>query len=135
MKKKKITSLMLIIIVLILEILPYGAVCNFMGDPETNTVIRYTYSYFDLTPYGYANFGPLLTAILSCIIALLIILSFFLKHNLNKFITIISVISILTSLMPILFGLNYYSVIGFFITVILAIITCISFDFSKNTDK
>ena len=85
MKKAKITSLVLIIAILILEILPYGAVCRFMGDPEAGIVIRYTYSYFDLTPFGYANFGPLFTAILSCILLLLIVLSLFIKVNFSIF--------------------------------------------------
>ena len=126
MKKKQITSLALIIAVLILEILPYGAVCRFMGDPETGTVLRYTYSYFDLTPFGYANFGPFLTAVLSCILTILIVINSN-KTKLSKTIAIISTIAVATSLMPLFFGLSYYSVLGGLITLLLAIITVIHF--------
>ncbi len=63
--KKRIPYLLLPLITLILEILPYGAVCNFATETRR---IRELYSYFDLTPYGYANFAPFLTALLTCII-------------------------------------------------------------------
>ena len=127
MKKTKIISLILIIAVLVLEILPYGAVCNFMGDPEANITIRNTYSYFDLTPYGYANFGPFLTAILSCIITVLIVILGSDKVNLNKPIAIISAIAVITSLMPLLYGLSFYSFVGALITLLLSAITIIHF--------
>lgn len=126
MIKKQITSLALIIAVLILEIIPYGAVCRFMGDPKTGTVLRYTYSYFDLTPFGYANFGPFLTAVLSCILTILIVINSN-KIKLSKPIAIISTIAVATSLMPLFFGLSYYSVLGGLITLLLAIITVIHF--------
>ncbi len=127
MKKTKIISLILIIAVLVLEILPYGAVCNFIGDPEANITIRHTYSYFDLTPYGYANFGPFLTAILSCILTILIVVSSPDKVNLNKPIAIISAIAVITSLMPLLYGLNFYSFVGALITLLLSSIAIIHF--------
>ena len=59
--KKRLLYLFLPIVTLILEILPYGAVCNF-ANPEGKPW-RMTFSYFDLTPFGYANFAPFLTAI------------------------------------------------------------------------
>lgn len=127
MKKTKIISLILIIAVLVLEILPYGAVCNFIGDPEANITIRHTYSYFDLTPYGYANFGPFLTAILSCILTILIVVPGSDKVNLNKPIAIISAIAVITSLMPLLYGLNFYSFVGALITLLLSSIAIIHF--------
>ena len=127
MKKTKIISLILIIAVLVLEILPYGAVCNFIGDPEANITIRHTYSYFDLTPYGYANLGPFLTAILSCILTILIVVPGSDKVNLNKPIAIISAIAVITSLMPLLYGLNFYSFVGALITLLLSSIAIIHF--------
>ena len=54
--KKRLLYLILPLVTVILELLPYGAVCNFMnpeGDPW-----RETFSYFSLTPFGYANFAP-----------------------------------------------------------------------------
>ena len=64
--KKRFQYLLLPIITLILEILPYGAVCNFAPSPTER--IRKTFSYFDLIPFGYANFAPFLTAIITCAI-------------------------------------------------------------------
>ena len=61
--KNKFIMLFTTFVALILEILPYGAVCNFAnpdGEPW-----RYTYSYFDLTPFGYANFAPFIVALLT----------------------------------------------------------------------
>ena len=73
--KKRILYLIFPIIALILEILPFGAVCNF-ANPEGES-IRKTYSYFDLTPYGYSNFAPFLTAIITCVILVLLIIYLF----------------------------------------------------------
>lgn len=135
MKKAKFASLILIISALILEVLPYGAVCNFMGDPEAHITVRYTFSYFDLTPFGYANFGPFLTAVLSCILLLLIAVSFFTKVNIVKPIIIISAIAVITSLMPLLYGFNYYSAIGLFITLVLATTTAVHLKINNYTRK
>ena len=62
MKKYKITLLVSVIVSIVLEALPYGAVCNFATPEKT---IRQTFSYFSLTPFGYANFGPFITACLT----------------------------------------------------------------------
>ena len=72
--KKRFMYIILPVVTLILEILPYGAVCNF-ARPATNGSIghfRELYSYFDLLPFGYANFAPFITAILTCVILLLL---------------------------------------------------------------
>ena len=56
MKIKKSLFVVLPLVALILELLPNGVVLNFAnpdGEPW-----RRTYSYFSLTPFGYANFGP-----------------------------------------------------------------------------
>lgn len=108
--KKKIIVLCILLCTLVLEILPYGAVCNF-ANPEGEPW-RKTYSYFSLTPYGYANFGPLITAILTCVLLGIIILSILLKKNWNKPITIISAIATLTSLAPLMFGISNFSLVG-----------------------
>ena len=70
--KKRLMYLALPALTLILEILPYGAVCNF-ANPE-GEAWRRTYSYFDLTPFGYANFAPLLTAFLTCLFFVFLLL-------------------------------------------------------------
>lgn len=108
--KKKIITLALILSALVLEILPYGAVLNF-GNPEGEP-FRKTYSYFSLTPYGYANFGPFITALLTSILLVIIILSILLKKDWSKSISIISAIATLTSLAPLMFGFSNFSLVG-----------------------
>ena len=75
MKKKRWIYLLLPIVTLILEALPYGAVLNFIRPAEDGTKgnFRELYSYFDLTPFGWANFAPFITAIITCIVFLLLL--------------------------------------------------------------
>ena len=113
--KKRLLYLILPIVTLILEILPYGAVCNFAnpeGDPW-----RKTFSYFDLTPFGYANFAPFLTAITTCVMLVLLLLYLFTGKT--KTITSTKVflcVGVVLSLCPLLFGTNFFSVVGALIT-------------------
>lgn len=123
MKKQKIALIAFPIIAIILEILPFGAVLNFAGDGES---VRRTYSYFDLTPYGYANFGPFLTAILTCVLLLLSLIFLFKESKgLKKSITIVSAMAVFTSVMPLFLGLNCYSVVGVLISVVLISELCV----------
>lgn len=117
--KKKIPMLILPIAALILEIIPYGAVCVFAADEGER--IRQTFSYFDLTPFGYANFGPFITAILTCALFVLAVI-YVLKQSkgLNTAIMNISGVATATSLMPLLYGIDFFSVVGAVITVLLA---------------
>ena len=108
--KKKMITLALLLSALILEILPYGAVLNF-ANPEGESW-RKTYSYFSLTPYGYANFGPLITALLTCVLLVIIILSILLKKDWSRSISIISAIATLISLAPLMFGFSNFSLVG-----------------------
>lgn len=114
--KKRFLYLILPIITLILEILPYGAVCNFAnpeGDPW-----RKTFSYFDLTPFGYANFAPLLTAILTCVILVMLLIYLFTgKQGIASATKVMVAIGMLLSLCPLMFGINFFSVLGALITV------------------
>lgn len=116
MKKKRLWLLILPIITLILEILPYGAVCNF-ANPE-GEALRMTYSYFNLTPFGYANFAPFLTALATCVI-----LAFLLVYLLTgKYRTITLTKWLLCgatvlSLCPLLYGLSFFSIIGALIAI------------------
>ena len=113
--KKRLLYLIFPIVTLILEILPYGAVCNFVnpeGDPW-----RKTFSYFDLTPFGYANFAPFLTAITTCVMLVLLLLYLFTDKT--KIITstkVLLCVGVVLSLCPLLFGTNFFSVVGALIT-------------------
>ena len=114
--KKRLLYLILPIITLILEILPYGAVCNF-ANPN-GAPWRKTFSYFDLTPFGYANFSPFFTAIVTLIIlVLLIIYCITANHKIAVVARNILFTSIVLSLGPLVFGIDYFSIIGAFITL------------------
>ena len=113
--KKRLLYLIFPIITLILEILPFGAVCNF-ANPEGEPWRR-TFSYFDLTPFGYANFAPLLTAIITCAILVLLLIYMFTDNV--KMITAIKAllcIGVVMSLCPLLLGINYFSFVAALIT-------------------
>ena len=51
-------SLLFLVSAFILELLPYGTVLPFA------VTLRRAFSYFGLTPFGYADFPPFLTALL-----------------------------------------------------------------------
>ncbi len=113
--KKKLLYLIFPIIALFLEILPYGAVCNFAAGP--NEIIRQTFSYFDLTPFGYANFSPFLIAITTCaVLALLVIYLFADKPLILTLTKALVCIGAVLSVCPLLYGINYYSLVGSLIT-------------------
>lgn len=119
MKKYKITLIASVIVSIILEALPYGAVCNFATPEET---IRQTFSYFSLTPYGYANFGPFITACLTCILLFLsVLLLTKFSNRIIRILSVISGVSVVTSFMPLFFGFNYYSVAGGIISALMII--------------
>ncbi len=114
--KKRLLYLILPSITLALEILPYGAVCNF-ANPEGEPW-RKTFSYFDLTPFGYANFAPFLTAITTC--AILVLLLVYLFTDKRRMIAVtkgLLCIGIALSLCPLLYGVSFFSVVGAVITI------------------
>ena len=102
---------------LVLEILPYGAVCNF-ANPEGKPWRR-TYSYFDMTPFGYANFAPFIVAILTCILIALLVISILAKKQMRKPLLYVSTISAALSLAPLLYGIEFFSIVGAFISIAL----------------
>lgn len=113
--KKRLLYLILPIVTLILEILPYGAICNF-ANPEGEPW-RKTFSYFDLTPFGYANFAPFLTALATCIIFVLLLVYLFTdKPRIMAVTKVFLCIGAVVSLCPLLYGINFFSVVGALIT-------------------
>ena len=114
--KKRLLYVLLPIVTLVLEMLPYGAVCNF-ANPEGEP-FRKTFSYFDLTPFGYANFAPLITAVITCIVFLLIVI-FCITGNpmwAHKARNILYVGAVF-SLGPLVLGVRFFSIVGALITV------------------
>lgn len=132
MIKKRLLYLILPVVTLVLEILPYGAVCNF-ANPEGKPW-RKTYSYFSLLPFGYANFAPLLTAIMTCFIAVLsIIYCLTGRYNVAVIAKIMLCVAAILSLCPLLLGITYFSVVGALITLcLIAQLILIHFTIKKS---
>lgn len=119
MKLKKTLFVILPLVALILEILPYGAVLNF-ANPEGKSWHR-TYSYFSMMPFGYANFGPLITAILTCVLLVLVVIYLSKpRKGLNTAILNVAGFATAASILPLMFGFDYITVIGVIITALLA---------------
>lgn len=59
-------ALLIPVAAVILEALPYGAVMRW--SPGPNKISYSVHSYFDGLPIGYGNLGPIVTAILTCLI-------------------------------------------------------------------
>ena len=128
MKETKILRacrLFLVIAVLILEALPYGAVCNFATPEET---IRKTFSYFSLVPYGYANFAPFICAVLTCILFILSIVSLLKgKPKAEGAILWVSLCASVISLAPLLLGIRFFSIVGAVISALFFAVFVLSF--------
>lgn len=120
---KKFGMVLLPVFTIILELLPHGAVLIFAPSPADT--IRETYAYFSLEPVGYANFAPFVTAFLTCIILILAIITI-IKNDMKvgKALFITSLVAVMVSLVPLRFGIDYYSIIGGMITVML-VVECI----------
>ena len=117
MQKKKWLLLALPLAALVLEALPFGAVLNF-ASPEEPMSVRKTFSYFSLTPFGYANFGPFLTALLTVALTAAVLI-WLLRGKGRTAVRALSVATLVTSLLPLLLGISYYSVIGGCISALL----------------
>ena len=121
MRKPYGLTLAALTVALVLEILPYGAVLNF-GNPD-GSVSRYTCSYFSMTPFGYANFGPLPAALLTVVILIGTAVLFAdraLQPKLNTAMLTCAIIAFLLSVLPvIMFGWSFVSSIGIIISCLL----------------
>ncbi len=116
MKRERILLSGIPTVLILLELLPFSAVLNF-ANPEGEP-FRETFSYFSLVPFGYANFGPLITAVLSCVLLVLCVVFCFLnKKGILKAIAVLSAIALAASLSPFLFGIQYVTVCGIAISV------------------
>ena len=122
-RKQPIVIFAILIVILVLELLPYGAVLHF-GNPDGEP-LRETFSYFDLTPYGYANFGPFITAILTCVLLVISIINLLVDNDkIKTTIKIVSLIALVASLAPLI--VNCYSVLGGAISILLLSVFIIS---------
>lgn len=116
MRKKDLLTLPLPLIALILECMPDGVVL-FFGNPDGEP-FRHSYSYFSLTPFGYANFAPLLTGI-ATVLAVVLLLVFCLtgRETLARIARTVTAVGTVLSVGPLLLGRNYYTPMGIFVTL------------------
>lgn len=106
--------------VLVLAVLPQGVEMHFMAPHDGDVPYYVTYApYFSLLPFGYANFGPLLTAILALAAFILSVIRLFLtSRRISIAVFVLAMIAMVTSVMPLLFAFTF---IGSAITVLLVI--------------
>lgn len=119
---KRLRLLVLPLAALVLEAMPFSAVMIFavQGDDGAIEYIRRTTSYFSLTPFGYANFGPLLTALLSCLLlALTVWLCVRPGTGIYKAVLTVNALAVITSLLPLFLGTAFYSLAGAVISLAL----------------
>ncbi|MBR2371074.1 MAG: hypothetical protein IKA82_03530 [Clostridia bacterium] len=137
MKKHKLLPLIFLVLCLVtlaLELLPFGAVLNFIGDEGQVWVRRY--SYFNLTPYGYAHMSPFFTALLTCILTALAIAELVTDNaTVQKVIRWLAPVTLAMSLCPLLLGLRFYSIVGALISATLALATVIAFFIRPNPNE
>ena len=120
-----------------LELTPYGAVLNFgrLAADGTIGTFRETYSYFSLMPFGYANFFPLLTGVLT-VVLLLLSLWQLLRPSIRRGNTLF-ILEILAAAMSVMswvvFGADYISGVGIGITACLVLAAvCLSLANREN---
>lgn len=124
-RKKSFVLLSITISILILELLPYGAVLEFahMSPDLTLSYYEQHFSYFDPIVYGHGHFGPLITAVLTCILAVITVITvFFDDRDVRIALRVVSVLTLLCSMTPMFTGC--YSAVGMAISALL-LFTCI----------
>lgn len=117
--KKRFLLLIAPMIALILECLPYGVIMYFATNEGRDriTVMR---SYFDLLPFGYGTFGPLLAAVLTCVLLVLTVIYVFMaKRGLAATAAGLTIIAGLLSSSTVLYGIEWLSVINVVVTMLL----------------
>ena len=78
-----------------------GAYVMRWASPNPNDIWTSSYSYFSMTPYGYANFFPLITAILVIVCAVFLLLQIFLGKFIKTAFTL-TTIGLFTSVFALL---------------------------------
>lgn len=118
-----VVSLAALAVILVLECLPAGVILIFADGPDTR--ITRTFSYFSLVPFGYAQFFPLITAMLTVVIAVFSAISFISNYRIVKLqdgAFTCSIVALITSVLSwAMFGADRITVIGIAISILLFI--------------
>ena len=126
-RKQPIVVFAVLIVILVLELLPYGIVLEFAHMSPDLSISYYEqhFSYFDLIVYGYGNVGALFTAILTCVLLVISIINLLVDNDkIKTTIKIVSLIALVASLAPLI--VNSYSVLGGAISILLLSVFIIS---------
>ncbi len=118
MKPKRVLQTLLPAAALILAFLPWGVALSFMSDPSLPPQVTTT-SYFDLLPFGYGNFAPLITAVLTCVLLVLMLVHLATgSRKLRRAGKILAWAAAVISVFPVVF--SAYTLIGGLISICLA---------------
>ena len=126
-RKQSIIVFAVLIVILVLELLPYGIVLEFAHISPDLSISYYEqhFSYFDLIVYGYGNVGALFTAILTCVLLVISIINLLVDNDkIKTTIKIVALIALVASLAPLI--VNCYSVLGGAISILLLSVFIIS---------
>ena len=126
MKILGIARLMCCVAAVVIQILPLGAVLRFGITAQDGTVSFSfeNYSYFDITPFGYAMFNYMICAVLTAIASLLSLLRTVTRSRRQTPVTVLSAIALAMSLIPYIFGA--YNIFTIIVSVLLAAAVALS---------
>lgn len=126
MKKLGVIRLFVCIAAIIMELLPLGAVLKYglISESGNLTFTFESYSYFDMTPFGYAMFNYMFCAVMTTITAMLSLLWIFFGRKRQTPITVLSSIALAMSLVPYL--IQTFNVFTVIISALLAAVLIIS---------
>lgn len=126
MKILGIARLMCCVAAVVIQILPLGAVLRFGITAQDGTVSFSfeNYSYFDITPFGYAMFNYMICAVLTAIASLLSLLRTVTRSRRQTPVTVLSAIALAMSLIPYIFGA--YNIFTIIVSVLLAAVVALS---------
>ena len=114
-------SLGALIAALVLESLPNGVVLWWAAPPD-EPLKSSTYSYFALTPYGYAHFSPLITAVMTIglVIFTAVVMTVGRKSvKARNALFVCIVVTAVISVCPVLYGFKYVTAIGVGVSLML----------------
>ena len=126
MKILGIARLVCCVAAVVIQILPLGAVLRFGITAQDGTVSFSfeNYSYFDITPFGYAMFNYMICAVLTAIASLLSLLRTVTRSRRQTPVTVLSAIALAMSLIPYIFGA--YNILTIIVSVRLAAVVALS---------
>ena len=126
MKILGIARLVCCVAAVVIQILPLGAVLRFGITAQDGTVSFSfeNYSYFDITPFGYAMFNYMICAVLTAIASLLSLLRTVTRSRRQTPVTVLSAIALAMSLVPYIFGA--YNIFTIIVSVLLAAVVALS---------